>query len=552
MLTIYEALKLPALKGTKLLAGDRGVENSIKWVTTIEIIEDISRFHSGEFVVTTGFGLEKNENYRERLLKLIQLKVLSGMAIYTGFYLESIPPEIIQKADDEGLPLIEIPTTINFSTITKAIVEQIGNQQMHLLKNSLNVHKEMTKLALNNDGLDEVLWKVSNLMDASIFVFDDINQLQGSTNIHEEIEIRENKIFIEDKSFDLEKLFRTSNDGGTAIKAFPIKGFYCFCSPIKAESFMYGYLLAVQKKSIWTDMDDIFMDHVSTLVGIELVKKYAIEETRAGLQGELVEEIIKKEFLNQDNAIKRGKKLGFDLTKTHSVFYLKVFADDRPLKTSESLSQHLHYVVSQSLYRTNRQHILLPKFNSLTALIETNMREKSKEKDQLRLLAALIKDRWCKHFSEKLMIGIGNPYEQLDHLSLSAKEAENAVKYSPLLLKGSDIVHFDELGFYQVLLKMQEGGISLKGFYENYLGNLIQSTQHRTDLILTLETFLAHNCNLQQTSSSLYIHRHTLKYRLSQIEKRTGLSLQSPNDRLNLHLAILAYKFVQLQKQQDF
>lgn len=551
MLTIYEALKLPALKGTTLIAGDTQLDKPITWITTIEIIEDISRFQDGEFVVTTGYGLTKNETYRERLKDLIKMKVLSGLAIYTGFYLEEIPEEIIQTAEAEALPLIEIPTTINFSTITKAIVEQIGNQQMRLLKESLNIHKAMTKLALSNHGLKQVLRKLSKLMNASFFVFDDMEQLQASSIVHDSVETKEEKIIIEDDMLYLSHLQTNDNEPDIHSSVFPWKDFYCFYTPIEADAFTYGYLFSLQKKDVWTDMDDIIMDHVSTLLGIELVKQYAIEETKVSLQGELMEEILQKEFLSQEKAIKRGLKLGFDLTKAHCVFFIKIELDmNNDLSPDMDFSQHLHYIVSQTFQKTNRQHILLSRVNEITALIETDTTKKNKEKGIFWELADSIHERWSKHFPVKITIGIGNGYDRIEHISQSANEAEYAVKYAPLLLKEERTIHFDELGFYQILLRMEESGISLQLFYEKYLGNLIQSNQHRTDLILTLETYLAHNCNLQQTSSYLYIHRHTLKYRISQIEKRTGLSLQSPDDRMNLHLAILAYKFVKLKEQQ--
>lgn len=350
MLTVYEALKLPALKGTTLITGEKQLQNSITWITTIEIIEDISRFQEGEFVVTTGYGLAKNKKFRERLVHLINTKLLSGLAIYTGFYLDKIPEEIIRAAKDKMLPLIEIPTTINFSTITKAIVEQIGNQQMRLLKESLNIHKAMTKLALSNHGLREVLGKLSNLMNASIFVFDDMEQLQASSIVHETVHIQEETIVVGDERVHLSALL--NNEPKEHSTVFPWKDFFCFYASIEADAFTYGYLVSLQKKDLWTDMDDIIMDHVSTLLGIELVKQYAIEETKVSLQGELMEEILQKEYLDEEKAIKRGLRLGFDLGKAHSVFYIKIeFEKEVELNTVPDLSQHLHYIVSQTFQK---------------------------------------------------------------------------------------------------------------------------------------------------------------------------------------------------------
>ncbi|WOP21402.1 helix-turn-helix domain-containing protein [Bacillus pumilus] len=47
----------------------------------------------------------------------------------------------------------------------------------------------------------------------------------------------------------------------------------------------------------------------------------------------------------------------------------------------------------------------------------------------------------------------------------------------------------------------------------------------------------------------MFIHRHTLSYRLKQIETRTGCSLKSTDDRMKLQLSIMAYRLSGLLDQ---
>src|ERR1035441_8774292 len=47
---------------------------------------------------------------------------------------------------------------------------------------------------------------------------------------------------------------------------------------------------------------------------------------------------------------------------------------------------------------------------------------------------------------------------------------------------------------------------------------------HRhTDLVSTLETYLAHNANMNATAATVFAHRHTVAYRLERIKELTGL-----------------------------
>ncbi|MEU6266237.1 PucR family transcriptional regulator [Saccharopolyspora shandongensis] len=61
-------------------------------------------------------------------------------------------------------------------------------------------------------------------------------------------------------------------------------------------------------------------------------------------------------------------------------------------------------------------------------------------------------------------------------------------------------------------------------------------------LLNTAETYLDHGGDRSATADALYIHRSTLYYRLSQIQKLTGLSLADGHGRLSLHLAIKLHR----------
>jgi PucR family transcriptional regulator, purine catabolism regulatory protein len=56
----------------------------------------------------------------------------------------------------------------------------------------------------------------------------------------------------------------------------------------------------------------------------------------------------------------------------------------------------------------------------------------------------------------------------------------------------------------------------------------------------SLSSFLAHHGSWDRTATDLGVHRHTVRHRMHKVEDLTGLSLDDPEDRLLLHLAVLA------------
>ena len=89
------------------------------------------------------------------------------------------------------------------------------------------------------------------------------------------------------------------------------------------------------------------------------------------------------------------------------------------------------------------------------------------------------------------------------------------------------------------LLLQSEDQAGLVGFMERYLRPLIDyDADHGTQLVQTLERYLANNGNLQRTAAACYVHLNSLKYRVRRISEISGLSLDDADARFNLRLAL--------------
>jgi DNA-binding PucR family transcriptional regulator len=64
--------------------------------------------------------------------------------------------------------------------------------------------------------------------------------------------------------------------------------------------------------------------------------------------------------------------------------------------------------------------------------------------------------------------------------------------------------------------------------------------RRHTQLVATLDAFLASGGRWQQTADLLHIHVNTLRHRLTRVEKLTGRSLDSMDDRVDFYIALHA------------
>ena len=64
--------------------------------------------------------------------------------------------------------------------------------------------------------------------------------------------------------------------------------------------------------------------------------------------------------------------------------------------------------------------------------------------------------------------------------------------------------------------------------------------EHDGELITSLQAFLEHNARWETASGALFVHRHTLRYRMRKVEELTGRDLSSSFDRMEFWLAMRA------------
>ncbi|MEA2296719.1 MAG: hypothetical protein QOE86_4358, partial [Solirubrobacteraceae bacterium] len=78
----------------------------------------------------------------------------------------------------------------------------------------------------------------------------------------------------------------------------------------------------------------------------------------------------------------------------------------------------------------------------------------------------------------------------------------------------------------------------LKSYVEHSIGELIAYDERtNSELVRTLEAYLDSSCVARHAAAALYLHPHSLRYRLRRIEEVQGLDLQDPFARLTAHLA---------------
>jgi sugar diacid utilization regulator len=101
-------------------------------------------------------------------------------------------------------------------------------------------------------------------------------------------------------------------------------------------------------------------------------------------------------------------------------------------------------------------------------------------------------------------------------------------------------------GVYRLLFRaLISDPEEVRTFYRDTVEPLVRyDIQYRSDLLGTLEEYLASDCNMNATARAIYAHRHTVAYRLDRVKELTSLDPQISEDRERLGLGIKAYRIL--------
>ena len=101
-------------------------------------------------------------------------------------------------------------------------------------------------------------------------------------------------------------------------------------------------------------------------------------------------------------------------------------------------------------------------------------------------------------------------------------------------------------GVYRLLFRaLASSPDEVRSFYRDTVEPLVEhDSRYRTDLLGTLESYLANDCNTNATARAVFAHRHTVSHRLERIRELTGLDPSVGEDRERLGLGVKAYRIL--------
>lgn len=123
-------------------------------------------------------------------------------------------------------------------------------------------------------------------------------------------------------------------------------------------------------------------------------------------------------------------------------------------------------------------------------------------------------------------VALSNEYSDILSIKDAFHETSHLIRLSNIKSFSDKLISYDEIGIYQILFGVSKE--NLEHIYNTTFEALINyDKDNDAHLMETLEEYFNCDCNLDEMSKHMYIHKNTIRYRLKKIEELTGENLKS-------------------------
>ncbi|WP_297234450.1 PucR family transcriptional regulator [uncultured Flavonifractor sp.] len=524
--SLSELLGLHVFQGSRLLAGHGCLERGVSGVNLSDTPEYYKWLSPGELMVTTCYSIRNDPAALADFVPTLASKGMSGLLLKPGTYLGEVPPVMLASALQLDFPLVELPESVRFSDITKAISDELIRRQTALLRSTLTVNEMLTRTIVEGANLDEIAHMVSDLTGSSVLILDSINNRRTYC-----LTEADGARFAE---LTEEKLCRDL-----------IAGARMHVLEVGGHSF--GFLYIYNSDPGYEELDYGIMAQVLQAIPLEIARERTVRERGDQHFNEFLLHLLSDPISDEHLEMARAAAYGLDLTQNHIVLRARI--TERPGGESGYAGVFQRTLLVNDIRTTlsNLGFILyfLNSSDEFLMVMSTSLESRNLSPIVDRLPELI--DHLMEGYAGLLITaGCGRPHSGLTGLIQSDKEARMALRAA--LSRGEGLTCFDNLGLLR-LIYTNEPDREIDAFIQETLGKLLDRDQAKgAELFHTLETYFQCYGNLKRMSEEMYAHYNTIVYRLKSIREITGLDVHQPTQRFQLELALRLYRLTRWDK----
>ncbi|WP_411080595.1 PucR family transcriptional regulator [Streptomyces sp. cmx-18-6] len=512
--TLASLVQHSALKLTVRAGADR-LETPVRWAHASELADPVPYMDGGELLLVTATNLDaENAESMRRYVRRLAGAGVAGVGFAVGVNYEDVPAALVDAAEEAGLPLLEVPRRTPFLAISKAVSAAIAADQYRAVTAGFEAQRELTKAALAGDGPADLLARLAAHIDGWAALYDTSGAVLAAA-----------------PDWAARRAARLTPD----VERLRDR-------PAPASVVVGGSEDRVELQSLGTGRRARGALAVGTGAALGTAERYAVHSAVAlltlttarsrslqGAEQRLGAAVLRMLLAGQSD---HARAVAGDLYGglLDAPFRLLIAEAAAPAGF-ELLTETMEAAAARSgealLMVPEGERVVVLAADGGTAVAACAAYAEAQDDRSPREGGAEDSD---------VVVGLSAPCGPIA-VSAAYKQAEQAL--SVARRRGRALVEHEELAAGSVLPLLADDAV--RAFADGMLRALYEhDAKGRGDLVASLRAWLSRHGQWDAAAADLGVHRHTLRYRMRRVEEILGRSLDDPDVRMELWLALKA------------
>ncbi len=516
--SVRNILTLLASRNAQLVAGADGIERNVTWACRMRArLPAFESIQGGELALLTLAQVRRLNETLPHLLTSLDNAGVAAVAVATQ---ETLDAESLTYANRTHLPLIVLPSTLLLEEIEREVITFVVSFRGEVERKAVELSQHLMQLGAQGAGIEGMCDQLAQDLGAWVVVQDAEMRIRVQAAPHQEHVLPLPEV-LTDEALKQRELAR-------------------IMEPILIRHEVVGYLSLIGDERTFNYAARFVLERVVMVLALEFVRERERVEVESRYHVEAFTDVIQGHYQQADEMLARARLLGYDLTIPQVVVVVE--------PTVEQMRQDVDTTqwnrrVRDEFIRSWPTSWVLSDVSRVTALLPVAPKITGHDEDEQSIVTRIqrMHDYVQRGSIRKAnySFGIGRIAKTIDDIPQSFREAQRALEIGKQLFGEGQVHAFSRLGIYRLLFHL-DGQSELAAFYQEMLGSLLQhDNRHEgSPYIETLEEFFRYNGNLSEMARATHFHRNSLIYRLKRIEEILGCSLEDPETRLSLQIAL--------------
>lgn len=515
-LTVEQALSVYPLSEGRLIAGRRGVNRIVKSVNVMDAPDISEWIKEGEMLFTTAYLIKDQPQEAAMLLDKLHASGSAGLGIKLGRFWSAIPETLVDRADELGFPLIELPYQFTFSDQMNGLFHAEMKKNTGMLQDVLDKQIRLMRLALQSEPLGRVFEAVSDIIGEPVAVI-------GSRG-----QVVYNSSDVQDEELVLRQPW------STYAKWVKKMSWQAYGVPLMKQEQCTGYTLFFTPRMLLSSVEESLYVQAAELIAYHLHFNYE-DYFELSLQKDFGRLLLRhlKHGLPIEAVNDYAARWEIDLLKQPYRLALTDLPAEPP---GASRQEKLEALKSQYL-----GHRLLQEMKGVHLVLDEGVLslypEDAKDGGD-RLLTALASCLSVKGQAQSPRVSISGGKRKPEQLAEAFDECRETQRLALEWGMNEAYLPYETLDLAFIFESVPKE--KMRQYCDRWLGGLLgKDPEYVQEMMRTLETYLDNDGQLNETAKRMFIHRNTATYRIEKLGELLDVDFKRIDDLLRLKMAFL-------------